>query len=70
MRMPNKSTRKVVPLLSKVEKDRSKNQRSFVDKAKLLSPSGLEEVSWEDDEWIVSHGRLTKDSSKNLAKLR
>lgn len=68
--MPNKSTRKVVPLLSKVEKDRSKNQRSFVDKAKLLSPSGLEEVSWEDDEWIVSHGRLTKDSSKKSGEVK
>ncbi|MDI5922516.1 hypothetical protein QLQ86_17175 [Halomonas sp. LR5S13] len=68
--MPKKSTRKVVPLLSKVERDRNKNQVLFIEKAKLLSPSGLEKVQWEDDEWIADHGRLTKDSSKKSGEVK
>lgn len=56
---------KVVPFLDRLERDRSENLKSLVNKAKLMNLEGFGSVVWDAPEWPVDAGRLIKLTGKN-----
>ena len=56
---------KVVPFLSKLEKDCSKNICALIERAKLLNLEGFDSVVWSDSSWEIASGRLLKQTSRN-----
>lgn len=56
---------KVVPFVDRLERDRNKNLKSLVSKARLMKLEGFESVVWDDPEWQVDAGRLVKLTGRN-----
>ncbi|KAA8727521.1 integrase [Ewingella americana] len=56
---------KIVPFVDRLERDRNKNLKSLVSKAKLMKLVGFESAVWDDPEWQVDAGRLVKLTGKN-----
>lgn len=63
----NRSNRKakVVPFIDRLERDRNKNLKALVSKAKLMKLEGFESVVWDDPLWQVNAGRLVKLAGQN-----
>ncbi|HCK93897.1 MAG TPA: integrase, partial [Gammaproteobacteria bacterium] len=62
-----RSTRKakVLPFISRIERDRSANLQSLVEKAKLMKLEGFDSINWEESSWSITGGRLIKLTGKN-----
>ena len=58
---------KVVPFIDRLERDRKTNLQALVAKAKLMRLDGFESITWDDDIWLVTGGRLVKLTGKNLS---
>ena len=56
---------KVIPFIDKIEKDRKSNLQKLADRAKLMRLEGIESVKWEEDEWLITGGRLLKRKDRN-----
>ncbi|BFM08912.1 hypothetical protein [Halioxenophilus aromaticivorans] len=61
---------KVVPFLDRLERDRNKNVKSLVSKAKLMKLEGFESVNWAESVWQITSGRLVKLTSHNIRAFR
>lgn len=56
---------KVIPFIDKIEKDRKSNLQKLADRAKFMRLEGFESVKWEEDEWLITGGRLLKIKDRN-----
>ncbi len=59
----------VVQFLTKLDRDRSSNLNSFIQKAKSLEIDGFNFEKWNEPLWSINAGRLLKLSGKNVSKL-
>lgn len=66
----NRSSRhaRVIPFLTRLEKDRNKNLNQLIDLAKSLVLEGFEKVAWNDHTWVITAGRLLQSSGRNMRK--
>lgn len=60
---------RVIPFVSRLDQDRTKNLYELVDKAKLLKLPGFERIVWEESVWNITDGRLIKLTGKNIQSL-
>lgn len=59
----------VLQFLSNLDLDRLKNSASLVQQAKSLTFEGFDMALWDNAEWIITEGRLTKITGKNVSKV-
>jgi len=60
---------KVVPFLSKLDKDRVVNFQALMNRAKMLKMEGFENVNWEESSWLVTGGYLTKQAGRKAGNV-
>ena len=62
----NRSKRKtkVIPFIT-IEEDRASNLSSLIDLAQKLKLEGFETVAWQDSLWVITGGRLVKQTGKH-----
>lgn len=57
---------KVIPFISKLDKDRDANFAALLQCAKTITLDGFEQVSWDDAVWHITGGRLIKLTGRNM----
>jgi len=61
----SKRKSKVIRFIDRLERDRQSNLRGLITKAKMLEMEGFEKIDWEQENWVISAGRLIKVGGKN-----
>lgn len=56
---------KVIAFIDRLGQDRNENFNTLISKAKMLELEGFEKITWKDDTWKITAGRLTKLTGKN-----
>lgn len=58
---------KLLPSFDRLERDRKANLQTLLAKAKLMKLDGFESITWADDIWLVTGGRLVKLTGNNTS---
>ncbi|MGM0987751.1 MAG: integrase [Pseudomonadota bacterium] len=61
-------SKKVIPFINKIDRDRVVNQRCLVEQARMLTPAGFMAEMWDETDWTVKTGRLVNDSSRKSSQ--
>lgn len=59
---------RVIPFISKLDKDRQTNFKFLLERARLLKMDGFNLIEWHTSAWVVTAGRLVKATGKNTTK--
>ena len=58
---------KVIPFIDRLERDRRANLKALVKKSKMMKLDGFESISWDDNTWLITAGRLVKLTGRNTS---